>query len=365
MSARRQRGEGGISQYATASGVRYRIDWSVPVDPDDPDEGLKRRTRAGFPTKKLAAAALRSELAAVAEGRVTKEEDLTVAQFAKEWLAGARVADTTRAGYAKMLRLHVVPYIGRKQLVTLRPAHLANLYRDLETRGRADGGGGLGPNTVLKVHVLLGTILQAAADDRLIAQNPARSPRANPPSAREVKGRRMEVRPWNLEQTDRFLSWSEGRHWLHAAWITLAYTGLRRSELLGLQWGDIDPANGLLRVRRGVTLIKDQGAGERLEIGPPKIGRDRVIVVDADVVAALRAWRREVAQLGFDRVASDGWIFAADSGGPRHPERFSRIWRNAVGMARREIAASLPPGADIDEVLPITHVHGLRHAHAS
>jgi len=258
-----------------------------------------------------------------------------------------------------------VPYIGGRQLVALRPAHLAKLYRDLETTGRADGQGGLGPNTILKVHVLLGTILQAAVDDRLIAQNPARSPRANPPSAREVKGRRLEVQPWTMEQLDTFLRWSQGRHWLHPAWVVLAYTGLRRSELLGLQWGDVDLHKGLLRVRRGVTLIKSRGVPERLEVGPPKSGRDRVIDIDDDVVEVLREWRKTVAQLGFERVAADEWVFAADDGGPRHPERFSRIWRNAVRTARRELTATLPDGAAIDTVLPVTHVHGLRHAHAS
>lgn len=364
MSARRQRGEGGISEYSTASGPRYRIDWSVPVDPDDPDEGLRRRTRGGFTTKKLAAAALRAELTAIAEGRSTKVEDLTLGQYAEEWLEGIQIADTTRSGYAKTLRLHVLPYIGKKRVSDLRPSHLSKLYRDLENHGRADGTGGLGPNTVLKAHVLIGTVLEAAVEDHLIAKNPARSTRANPPSSRDVKRAKNEFVPWTIEQTDRFLTWSKRRHWLHPAWVVLAYTGMRRSEILGLKWGDIDFVKGRLHARRGVTLVKVHGRGERLVVGPLKNERVRTIDIDTETSDALREWRKHIARAGFQHVSAAAWVFADQDAGPRHPERFSRIWRNAVNAAQRELAIDVP-NKDIEEVLPYTHMHGIRHAHAS
>ncbi|TRW46360.1 tyrosine-type recombinase/integrase [Georgenia yuyongxinii] len=365
MSARRQRGEGGISEYATKSGPRYRIDWAQLVDPDDPDAGLMRRVRAGFTTKKEAAAALRAELVAVSEGRSTRIEDTTVGQYAHEWLDGARLAETTRAAYSKILRLQVMPHIGDKKIADLRPAHLAKLYRDLEDHGRADGKGGLGANSVLKVHVLLGTILQAAMHDHVIAKNPARSPRANPPSAREVKAERPDLQPWTIEQSDRFLTWSAANHWLHPAWVVLAYTGLRRSELLGLRWGDLDLAAGKLAVRRGVTLVKEHGKGERMVVGPPKSGRERTVDIDDETIAALRTWRAEIAELGFQHVAAGEHVFAAETGGPRHPERVSRIWRNAIKACRRDLAKTIQDEAELDQLLPYTHVHGLRHAHIS
>lgn len=365
MSRRRQRGEGSIRPYETRGGTRFLCEWYEPIDPDDPEAGLRRRSKGGFLTQKDAAAALRAELTAVAEGRVTRSDEMTVAQYAREWLAGVRLAETTRAGYSKALRLHVIPYIGDRRLGDLRPAHLAKLYRDLENRGRADGTGGLGPNTILKVHVVIGTILQAAVADNLIVQNVARSPRANPPSAREVRSRQVEVEPWTVEQADRFLAWSRSHHSMHPAWLTIAYTGLRRSELLGLQWADVDLNSALVRVRRGVTVVKEKGTPQRLVIGPPKSGRERTIDIDDETVVTLREWRVTVAKLGFERVAGTAWVFAGRYGGPRQPEGFSRLWRDAVQRARRDLAASLPPNVDIDTVLPYTHVHGLRHAHAS
>ncbi|WP_163541728.1 tyrosine-type recombinase/integrase [Occultella kanbiaonis] len=365
MTRRRQRGEGSIGRYETADGTRFQVQWYEPVDPDDPDAGYRRRTKAGFTTQKESATELRKAITAVEEGRITRAEGTTVATYAREWLAGARIADTTRAGYAKILRLQVIPYLGDRRLVDLRPAHLSKLYRDLENHGRADGGG-LGANSVLKVHVLVSTILQAAVHDHLITQNPTRSPRANPPSAREVKGQRRAVTAWTVEQTELFLRWSAStEHWMHAAWVVLAYTGLRRSELLGLQWQDVDLAGGRLVVRRPVTLVKEKGKGERLVIAPPKSNRERVVDVDDEVVGALRRHRSQTAMLGFQYVATDRHVFADRRGGARHPERFSRIWRNALGAARRDIAANLPAGVTVDEVLPYTDVHGQRHAHAS
>lgn len=81
----------------------------------------------------------------------------------------------------------------------IRASTLAALYRKLEEPGRrADGptahnGEPLSLNTVLKVHVLIGAILQSAVDDQLIALNPARHPRANPPTAREVRAAKPEI----------------------------------------------------------------------------------------------------------------------------------------------------------------------------
>jgi integrase len=80
---------------------------------------------------------------------------------------------------------------------------------------------------------------------------------------------------------------------------------MRRGEALALRWRDVDLDAGRLEVRRGVGMVKTKGAGEQLVEGPTKTGQARVVNIDSDTVAALRAYRYrpdELAQGGQDFV---------------------------------------------------------------
>ncbi|MBD7982548.1 site-specific integrase [Oerskovia merdavium] len=241
MSARRRRrGDGSVFEYRTAAGIRFRITWRVPINPDDPDAGTKRKTQAGFTTKGEAAKALRAAVTEVETGRATVDTKVTVSQFAADWLAGRRASTSTVETYRRYVRLHIDPHIGSVPLVDLRAARIARLYRDLEARGNHDRGKegtGLGPNSVRKVHALLVSILDGALAEHLIATNPAKLPQANPPTAREVKSAKPEIHPWTAAQLKAFLSWCPHDDTdLSMGWIVVGRTGLRRGELLGLQW---------------------------------------------------------------------------------------------------------------------------------
>src|SRR5699024_988495 len=131
LMARRQYGEGNISSYTTKAGVRYRARWYEPVGPGSHEQ--VRRTKAGFLTKKEAAAYIRNRLTDVERGQATPfAPTATVQQFLDEWLESHRAGPSTMSGYRRIARLYVVPHIGSRELRALTPDVLARMYRKLE-----------------------------------------------------------------------------------------------------------------------------------------------------------------------------------------------------------------------------------------
>jgi integrase len=143
---------------------------------------------------------------------------------------------------------------------------------------------------------------------------------------------------------------------LHPAWLLLAITGMRRGELLALRWSDIDLAAGTVSVRRAAILIKNAGESERIEMGPPKSGRSRVVDIDLQTIAVVRSHRAAPASLSLSFRRPDAYVFGDVAGGVRHPERFSRTFQSRVRTAQRALG---------DEVLPSLRLHDLRHTAAT
>lgn len=366
--AKRQYGEGGISSYETAKGVRYRVSWHEPVDPDDPEAGFRRRSAGGFTDKKAAATHLREQIRTAAEGKPTlARNDVTLAQYGQQWLDSRRLADSTITIYRRMFRVHIEPALGSKRVADIRAVHLAAFYRTLEQSGRRDhaAGQGLSPNTVLKIHVLLGSILEDARQDHVIAINPARLAKANPPTVAEVRAAKPEVHPWTTRQLGAFLTWCRAED-PTAPWSILADTGMRRGEALGLRWGDIDVTGRRISIRRAAVLVKEHGKGERIVIKPPKSGRSRVIDIDDETMRVLTARRDMLTSIDPTLGAATGYVFPDNTGGVAHPERFSRRFTAAIARARKWLAR-MDGGADdgSPDVLPTIRLHDLRHTHAT
>lgn len=154
-----------------------------------------------------------------------------------------------------------------------------------------------------------------------------------------------------------FLGWSFALpDELYAAWLTLAITGMRRGELLGLRWSDLDFDGATIGIRRSATLIKVRGEPERIEIGPPKSGRSRVVDVDPQTVAVLRAHRATRGSLSLSFARDGAYVFGDLAGAVRHPERFSRTFQNRVRAAQRDLG---------EEAVPMIRCHDVRHTAAT
>lgn len=166
--------------------------------------------------------------------------------YAEHWVTSLRLADSTIKGYRKIIRNHIAPDLGRIRIDKLTATRTGSHYLKLEKSGRKDEcgkGKPLSANSIHKVHVVLGAILDAAIDDGLIQVNPAKKKRTvNAPKSSQVRAQKPEIVTWTGEQLQTFLTWNEQelQDELFPLWGLIAYTGMRRSEALALRWNDHD-----------------------------------------------------------------------------------------------------------------------------
>jgi integrase len=162
---------------------------------------------------------------------------------------------TTIAGYRQLLRIHVVPAIGDIPLQDLSALDLDALYARLHATGSPGGRGPPGNRTIRYVHMMLGKALGDAERKGLVQRNVARL--ATPPSPSSARS--PEVTVWTPEELRAFLEFSAASP--HGPLLRVAaMTGLRRSELCGLRWVDVDFEPARLTVRQAKRPSSDPPA---------------------------------------------------------------------------------------------------------
>jgi integrase len=350
MAKRRQAGEGGINEYQTAKGTRYSILYYVPQEHGKP----KRAQKRGFITKKDAARELRNINQKIENHTYTPPTKLTVEGYFEQWLDSLRLRPGTIANYRRTVRLHVTPYIGEVRLDQLTGTRLSAMYRDLESkgfrRGEKAGEQGLSARTVRYVHTIVSAALRQAVADGLLVVNPAT--KAKPPTATEARA--PEMTAWTTEQAAAFLAWTRENREGWQAWHVLLYTGMRRGELVGLRWSDVDLDGRTISVGRSVGVhIAD---GRQVSIGPTKTGKPRVVNIDAGTVEVLREWRKGRAGVGLALAHRDAYVFGTLDGGHMDPDTLSARFVRHLGAARDALG---------EDVLPVVRVHDIRHTHAT
>ncbi len=349
----RRRGVGSITSYSTRNGTRWRWQLRVPIDFDEPEAGTRLAGQGGFLTAKDADDALQSARATMREHQALRSGRApTLGAFATEWLAGLRIANSTRAGYEKLLRNYITPRIGNLPLDRLTATRLSKLYVELQAGGGVDGRP-LSANTVNKVHVLLGAVLDAARDEALIGGNPARKSRiVRAPTGKQIREQAPELVTWTADELRTFLAWDrdEYRDELHALWHLIAHTGMRRSEALALRWSDVDLDGGRVSVRRAADTIA-RGA-----VKSTKTGQARVIDLDNTACASLRAWRAERGRLALDFARPTSYVFGDLAGCLRTPNSVTMRWDVRMRAMARELGDRAPKRISL---------HGLRHTHAT
>jgi integrase len=313
-----------VSQRANGEGSIYKRKngtWSGAAHVLAPDGARKRRTVYGH-TKAEVASKLRDLQTQTEDGVPAAVSGWTVRSYSAYWLehiAPNTLRPTTLANYDWILKKHVLPAVGGKKLEQLTPQNVRELHTAVARTG-------VSAHTVRLAHAVLRSILSEAAREQHIARNVASLVRA-------PKIEHVEVEPWTAQEASTFLDSSRDSQFAQLYVVALTL-GLRRGEILGLRWADINPERTQLRVRQTAHRA---GAGQGITIGPTKTARSkRTLPLPEKTATALRA-RASIQQADL-RAAGDGWVdtglvFTTTLGTPIEPSNLRRTFDKDIATA--------------------------------
>ena len=269
-------------------------DWEYRFDlgPDPLTGKRRRRTKSGFATKREASKALRDALRAHEQGRSVRNSRKSLTEFLREWHTSVEpsLRPSTWVNYPDYFEAYVVPHIGDTALQDLTPVRLNLLYAHLLKSGRVRGAGGLSAKTVQNVHRMMHRALRDAVKWDLVPRNVAED-------ALAPKSRRPKVTIWTPEQLGAFVAHVRGDRFF-ALWLLVVTTGLRRGELAGLRWSDVDLVHETLSPTTPRVVV----AGHAHESEPKTTSGERRLALDPDTADALRdylnLWAQERDALG-------------------------------------------------------------------
>ncbi len=325
---------------------KQTVNWYVVVDLGRNANGKRRQKwHGGFRTRKEAEFARANIVGDLHDGTYTAPTKLKLREWVEQkWLptVQTQVKPSTFESYRRNMSHHVLPTLGGRSIRDIGPSQLNALYAELLASGRRNGPGGLSAKTVRYIHTIAHKALADALDAGLVATNAA--DRAKPPRPRAKAT--TELRFWTPDELRSFLCFIEG-HRLEAAWHASAMTGMRRGEVLGVRWADIDFDAARIHVRQALLSVAYE-----LVVSTPKNHRARVIDLDPGTVDRLRLHQarqsEERDEWGADYQDGD-LVFCKENGEPLHPQTYTQAFERLV--AKTDI--------------PKIRLHDLRHTHAT
>jgi len=332
----------------------------------DPDTNKPRKKYFYGKSRKEVHEKIKEAQCQVQAGIYMEQSKLKVAEWFNIWIEEYQKASlrvTTWESYKMQINKHILPSLGHLYLKQLQTYQLQALYNAKQKDGaRLDGKtGGLSPRSVRYIHMICHACLEQAKKEGKIIINPADAVKLPHDPKKDIKF-------LDTEQVKIFLSAArETKHF--AAYLLALSTGLRRGELLGLQWKDIDLKNGYITVNRGLVRTK-QG----LSFQEPKTKlSNRSIGISKEVIDELKFHRRR--QIAEQENAGEVYyhndlVFCNEIGQPLCPRGFTRHYERIVDRINRAIEEEgkrneLKP--ELIEAAKLTKApfHALRHTFAT
>lgn len=255
----------------------------------------------------------------IEKGMYIEPSKLTFKDFVEKWIqdyAESNLDPKTLHRYKEILDSRILPAMGHLRLDQIKPMHLVEFYKNLQEDGiRKDGKpGGLSPKTILQHHRIISSILNDAVEWQIIKENPVT--RVKPP---RVKKKKTEC--YDKEQTMALLAALDGEPLKYKTMVMLTIaTGLRRGEMLGLEWQDVDFKNNTIDVHKATQYVPRKGVFVK---SPKTEESTRLITVPASVMALLKEYKKQQTEerlkMGNLWQAGDK-LFTNRYGQPLHPD---------------------------------------------
>jgi integrase len=318
--------------------------YRVRVDLGSDETGRRRsKSETVHGTKREAQKRLVQLMAEAEAGAVITAAPQTLGEFLDYWLANyaKKLATRTYHNYGEYVRHYIKPRLGQIRLDQLQPHHIQAFYTSLEESGSAKKGTGLSPTTVFNCHRVLKGALKRAVQWQLLSRNPAEA--VTPPRPVE-----REQRVIGREQVTVLLQAAKDCRLYAPILIGLA-TGMRRGEICGLRWQDVNFEKSTLAVRQTLVSVGQK----QLEFKTPKTkaGR-RVVKLPTMLVEALqeeRAVQEQARHVLGPTYNPLGLVVCRADGSPVHPATlYSRFQQLLERLG-----------------LPRVAIHDLRHSHAT
>src|SRR6266700_699129 len=243
-------------------------------------------------TQREAREKLRKAQADQEQGRLVRVAPQTLKQYLEQWLErrSVNLKKITFSGYWKAIQKYVLPHVGDIQLKKITSEVLERYYTRLQQSGLAVG-------TVRYVHRILSSAFNDGIKRKILASNPCKY--ANVP-----RRQMLELHVLSLEQAKQLLAAAKGHQMECVLTLALA-TGMRRGELLGLRWNDIDMEHATLQVKRTLSYIATpSGTSCYVESEPKTASSRRTIALPPFVIEALKRHRARQAE---DRLRAKTW----------------------------------------------------------
>ena len=317
----------------TQRGDKYRVCFDYGID----REGNRVRKYRTFDTKRDATRAFNEHKVKMDKGTQIMPSEYTFAQWLDYWYKDIilpQIEETTAYGYRGMIENYLKPQLGEIRLQKLTARDIQQYYTWLMAEKE------LSPNTVIKHHNLLTNTLNAAERQEYITKNPMRA--VSPP-----KKRQREAKFYTPEQLGTLLDKAVGTRIELPVYIC-AYLGLRRGELCGLRWSDVDLEHQTITIENTRT----QAGKKEIEKGTKTASSTRTLYLPDTLCDMLKAAKehQQACRAEYKNVYDDNdYVVVMEDGRPFRPNYLSELFGKFLA----------------DNDLPKIVLHELRHTFAS
>ena len=317
----------------TQRGDKYRVCFDYGVD----RSGRRVRKYRTFDTKRDATRAFNEHKVKMDKGTQVLPSEYTFAQWLDYWYKDIilpQIEETTAYGYRGMIENYLKPQLGEIRLQKLTARDIQQYYTWLMDEKE------LSPNTVIKHHNLLTNTLNAAERQEYITKNPMRA--VSPP-----KKRQREAKFYTPEQLGILLDKAVGTR-LELPVFICAYLGLRRGELCGLRWSDVDLEHKTITIENTRT----QAGKKEIEKGTKTASSTRTLYLPDTLCDMLKAAKehQQACRAEYKNAYDDNdYVVVMEDGRPFRPNYLSELFGKFLA----------------DNDLPKIVLHELRHTFAS